>query len=184
MQQYGTAQLLAKATISGPAVYWDDFLGDNDTDIFGKPLNRGEDRLFSTSVAINALLDTWSYMNGSTNAGIIIRKWRPNTPNNVRQIITNAVNWLNSNILTNNYEPENAFFSGSMKTMATVRIEALQSANEQTKLLCVRDLGFTQPTEWSTLTELKLILQTRNTFHQTLLIVSLVLFLPPLINKC
>ncbi len=34
--------------------YWDEFLGD----YAGK--NRGEDRLFATSLAINALIDTWT----------------------------------------------------------------------------------------------------------------------------
>jgi hypothetical protein len=63
MEVYGTDQILALATFVNQGAdmyYWDDFLGDNDVGFFGQKLVRGEDRIFSTSVAINALIDTWS----------------------------------------------------------------------------------------------------------------------------
>lgn len=63
MRGNGTDSILQMAQLDSTDnwVYWDDFLGDNDTNIFGTRENYAEDRLFTTAVAINALIDTWTY---------------------------------------------------------------------------------------------------------------------------
>ena len=73
--------------------------GDNDTSD-GKPLNSAEDRLFSTAMAMNALLDTWTQNNGSCQ-----RKWLANTPSDVQNVVNMAASWLNTFILGNKYLP-------------------------------------------------------------------------------
>ena len=45
---------------------YDDFLGVNDTDIFGKAEPTGEDRIFSTAQTVNVLLASFTYFNNST----------------------------------------------------------------------------------------------------------------------
>jgi hypothetical protein len=115
MENEGTKSLLGTVTYdyNNNWAYWDDFLGDNDTSD-GKPLNSAEDRLFSTAMAMNALLDTWTQNGGSCQ-----RKWLANTPSDVQNVVNMAASWLNTFILGNKYLPENAFFSGSMKDMST-----------------------------------------------------------------
>jgi hypothetical protein len=108
----GTQQLLQRAQSDRDGFYWDDFLGDNDTDIFGRPLNRGEDRIFSTAVATSALLDTWTI----ALPGKCMRSWRASTPANVQRTITLAGNWLAKNVQRGKLALENAFFAGSMKS--------------------------------------------------------------------
>uniref|UniRef100_A0A6B2KZS4 Uncharacterized protein n=1 Tax=Arcella intermedia TaxID=1963864 RepID=A0A6B2KZS4_9EUKA len=94
---------------SNPWTYWDDFLGNNDT-INGVVENSGEDRLYSTAIALNALMDIWSAPTDSCK-----RQWLPNTPQEVKTVTTNAATFLNKYILASDYLPENCFFSGSMK---------------------------------------------------------------------
>ena len=53
-------------------IYWDEFLGN----YAGK--NRGEDRLFATSLAINAIIDIWTYNRNQSDRS---RSWIKNTPN-------------------------------------------------------------------------------------------------------
>jgi len=113
MMTIGTRDLLARAQWDSHSnwVYWDDFLGNNDTDN-GKSVNYAEDRLFSTSMAINALIDTWTTTVSSNNPK---RLWLPQTPSTVKNAVIRAVNWLNHFVLRDDYLPENAFFSGSVK---------------------------------------------------------------------
>ena len=82
-------------------IYWDDFLGDyaNKT--------RGEDRLFSTAVALNALLDAWTVPDAKCK-----RVW-DNAPSKVRTEAERAGNYLADRIFTDSLL--NAFFSGSVK---------------------------------------------------------------------
>ncbi len=114
MENEGTQQILSLSATDGTYTYWDDFLGVNDTDIFGRPINRAEDRLFTTSVAVNALLDTWTLQ--STNG----RKWKPSTPSSVVTSVEEAIEFLNDYILDGTFARENAFFSGSQKGLDTL----------------------------------------------------------------
>eukprot|EP01123_Difflugia_compressa_P014655 TRINITY_DN7887_c0_g1_i1.p1 TRINITY_DN7887_c0_g1~~TRINITY_DN7887_c0_g1_i1.p1 ORF type:complete len:294 (-),score=52.08 TRINITY_DN7887_c0_g1_i1:77-958(-) len=107
----GTATLLAESqsdTVNN-WVYWDDFLGDGDV-IDGKVVNNAEDRLFSTSIALNALLDIWT-----TTTSTCKRQWVSYTPQSVKTTVEGGINFLNKFILGSTYLPENCFFSGSMK---------------------------------------------------------------------
>ena len=73
----------------------------------GKPVNHGQDRIFSTAVAVNVLLYTW--MKGDTLL--------PETPVAVRETVDKAAQWLIKNSLSGKYKPWNAVFSGSVKGM-------------------------------------------------------------------
>ena len=68
-------------------------------------MNRGEDRIFSTAMAVNVLLYTW--MKGDTLL--------PETPAAVRETVDKAAQWLIKNSLSGKYKPWNAVFSGSVK---------------------------------------------------------------------
>ncbi|EFA80569.1 hypothetical protein PPL_06508 [Heterostelium album PN500] len=114
MQGTGTSRLLSKMINQQ---YWDDFLGENSTNIFGKPESLGEDRFFSTALAVNALIDTWTVPNSNPTS---IRVWRSNTPSQVKSAVNAAVQFINDNILENPDQTYNAFFSGSVKSNETL----------------------------------------------------------------
>ncbi|KYQ99756.1 hypothetical protein DLAC_03700 [Tieghemostelium lacteum] len=113
MQTNATNHLLSKQIDSQ---YWDDFLGDADTNIFGKPVQYGEDRFFSTALSVNALIDIWTLPNSNTGSGSPMRIWRPETPAQVISAVSSAAVYINDNILDNPVQCENAFFSGSVKS--------------------------------------------------------------------
>ncbi|KAL5005812.1 hypothetical protein ScPMuIL_016970 [Solemya velum] len=97
-------------------VYFDDFLGNGDTSWTGKPLIRGEDRIFTTSMAVNALITMWTVFDDSTRKLV----WDEFTPLLVKDTVMKSVNWLNANVFSGRYRPWNAMFSGSIKGLATV----------------------------------------------------------------
>jgi hypothetical protein len=78
--------------------YFDDFLGNSDDQF------HPDDRLFSTSLALNALLDlNWNASIGDINPSVV-------------QAMNNSALWLTANIFNEReYLPHNAFFSGSSK---------------------------------------------------------------------
>eukprot|EP01126_Amoeba_proteus_P060596 TRINITY_DN8029_c0_g1_i8.p1 TRINITY_DN8029_c0_g1~~TRINITY_DN8029_c0_g1_i8.p1 ORF type:complete len:202 (-),score=37.20 TRINITY_DN8029_c0_g1_i8:122-727(-) len=84
---------------------WDDFLGNGDN-----PPSYS-DRLFSTSMALNALYDTWTTL--SINGGRLFRK---NVPPPVLAGIEGGSKWLDEKVTTGEYPVENVFFSGSLKS--------------------------------------------------------------------
>ncbi|XP_071949300.1 uncharacterized protein [Antedon mediterranea] len=47
-------------------IFFEEFIGNGDTDLSGQPLKRGEDRLFSTSMVINFYIATWTTQNKAT----------------------------------------------------------------------------------------------------------------------
>ncbi|KAG2375253.1 hypothetical protein C9374_009876 [Naegleria lovaniensis] len=105
---------LAQSTSNGNEYYWDDFLGDF------KDKKYGEDRLFSTSLALSALLDTWtdeysSSSNNNNENGIKQRRFNPNTPTHVKTLISGGIIYLQENLFAFLASHENAFFSGSVK---------------------------------------------------------------------
>nr|XP_022343681.1 uncharacterized protein LOC111136844 [Crassostrea virginica] len=104
-------------------VYYDDFLGNGDQDKDGKPVKYGEDRLFTTSMAINALITTWTYYNDVTGH----LHWDENTPADVKKVVAASVNFLNTYILGDEYKPWNMFFSGSFKGFGTSGRSILQT---------------------------------------------------------
>eukprot|EP01132_Coremiostelium_polycephalum_P010103 gene10103-12392_t len=118
MEGNGTQQLLNRVQYdtSSSYVYWIDFLGDADT-FFGKPEKYGEDRFFSSALAINALIDTWTLPDSTSD--YTLRKWKSNVPTQVLTLIESAVTYLNEYILTKDEYSYNAFFSGSMKSEDT-----------------------------------------------------------------
>eukprot|EP00761_Pharyngomonas_kirbyi_P012945 gb/GECH01012972.1/.p1 GENE.gb/GECH01012972.1/~~gb/GECH01012972.1/.p1 ORF type:complete len:670 (+),score=136.54 gb/GECH01012972.1/:1-2010(+) len=104
LRTHGTQQLLESVASQGNQMFWDDFLGDYG----GK--KRGEDRLFSTALGINALIDIWTQRQGHNG-----RAWLSNTPSAVQDTVDAAVHFMKENVLRDKYPPQNAFFSGSVK---------------------------------------------------------------------
>ncbi|XP_078676657.1 uncharacterized protein LOC144913686 [Branchiostoma floridae x Branchiostoma belcheri] len=112
-----TPKLLARAqTDHGQETFFDDFLGDGDKDIFGRPKIHGEDRIFSTAQVVNTLLATWTTFNRTSKKLV----WIEETPADVKTLVSQAVSWLEKNTLSGRYKPYNAFFSGSTKGLSSV----------------------------------------------------------------
>ncbi|KAL8575183.1 hypothetical protein ACOMHN_042493 [Nucella lapillus] len=101
--------------------YYDDFLGDADLDAHNKTEMKAEDRLYTTTMAINALLTTWTLTNTTSTTTTVT--WRTGTPDEVKTTTSKAVKWLNTHILGLKYKPYNAFFSGSVKGKTTSPID-------------------------------------------------------------
>lgn len=72
--------------------------------MIGKRVERGEDRLCSTAMAINTLLYTW--MEGD--------RWVPSVPSLVKDLVGNASLWLAKNVKQG--KAYNVVFSGSVKS--------------------------------------------------------------------
>ena len=107
----------------------DDFLGD-----YGQ-VERGEDRLFSTALAINMLIDVWSVPStydlarcSSTAGGVLIvygwgdsngsgckLQWARDVPEIIAPLVSGGIAYLRRYLLSGEFELGNAFFSGSMK---------------------------------------------------------------------
>lgn len=115
MRNKVTADILQEAIKSADGgIYFDDFLGDGDFDIKGNAIKYAEDRLFTTSMAVNTLINIWTSTEGDTLAFL------NNTPSSVNETIQQSVKWLNDNILGTHLKPWNAFFSGSGKGQASL----------------------------------------------------------------
>ncbi|KAL5014184.1 hypothetical protein ScPMuIL_008454 [Solemya velum] len=98
-------------------VYFDNFIGDGDRSWWtNKPVMRGEDRIFTTSMAVNALITMWTVFDDS----IQTLKWYKTTPRSVKDTVRKAVNWLYDNVLSGAYKPWNAMFSGSFRGFTTI----------------------------------------------------------------
>ena len=92
-------------------VYFDDFIGDGDIDENGDPLHRGEDRIFSTSMAANSLMYTWSVYDRKTKS----LTWKPKVPASVVTTVEGCVRWLILHATDADFKPWNAFFSSGRK---------------------------------------------------------------------
>nr|KAG5710699.1 hypothetical protein BaRGS_035101 [Batillaria attramentaria] len=140
-----TKDIMEKAKAEGQdMLYFDDFLGDGDVDKHNQTLVRGEDRLFTTSVAINALLSTWTVFS-DVNKTIY---WKTNTPTDVRNTVDKSVRWLTSNILEDTYKPFNVFFSGSTKGKSGTIPE-----DQYKVLITEKHFGMTTPTNFTSFNE-------------------------------
>ncbi|XP_038064437.1 uncharacterized protein LOC119734887 [Patiria miniata] len=117
LQSRVTTDILAEAkTEGGKWAYFDDFLGGADETWEGKPKNSADDRLFTTSMAVNALIATWTTQDKATGQ----LTWAKDTPVDVIRVVDQAVSWLAEFILSDDYKPLNAFFSGSVKGTSTM----------------------------------------------------------------
>ena len=106
-----TMQLCSKALeLDKNQIYFQEFLGNAGN------YSRGEDRLFSTGLAFNSLLNIWTFKNVSNNNFYYIE----NTPERVKTIINGSVNYIIKNINGCFASLENSFFSGSVKTLDTL----------------------------------------------------------------
>lgn len=111
-----TESIILKAKYKGSdQIYYDDFLGNGDLTPDNKTLKRAEDRIFTTAMAANALLYTWTSLNNTTKR----IQWRDNTPDSVRHTVQGCINWLSEHVLGLEFKPWNAFFSGSFKGPTT-----------------------------------------------------------------
>ncbi|CAF3136524.1 unnamed protein product [Rotaria socialis] len=90
---------------------YDDFLGVNDTNIFGKSEPSGEDRVFSTAQTVNILIASFTYLDGNTGK----LKWITDGPqiDTIKIMVNKSISWLLDNVFK--YQPFNCFFSGSVK---------------------------------------------------------------------
>ncbi|EGC30515.1 hypothetical protein DICPUDRAFT_157748 [Dictyostelium purpureum] len=114
-KSYITKFLLKKVKRSANECYWEDFLGNGDS-LDGKPVNYSEDRFFSTSCAINILIDTWSTpMHKGSNQ----IKWKENLPSEIKKLVDSSYSYLIENILKNKDMDNNIFFSSHTKGKAT-----------------------------------------------------------------
>ena len=91
---------------------YDDFLGVNDTNIFGKAKPSGEDRIFSTAQTVNTLIASFTYFDQTSGKlqWINVDQGELKT---VQAMINHSVSWLIENAFK--YQPYNCFFSGSVK---------------------------------------------------------------------
>ncbi|XP_033100316.1 uncharacterized protein LOC117103802 [Anneissia japonica] len=111
LQGKASEMILSEANPDGNGLYFEEFLGNGDTDFSGAPMKRGEDRLFSTSMVINFYIATWAVQDKTTGK----LHWTEGTPNDIKEVVEKAVKWLNTYILEDTYKPFGAFFSGSFK---------------------------------------------------------------------
>ncbi|XP_053378444.1 uncharacterized protein LOC123526341 [Mercenaria mercenaria] len=94
-------------------LHWFEF-GDSDISFFNKTVNRAEDRIFTTAVSLNALINTWTL----TKEKQLI--WEKETPDFVRNTVEKLAMWLDRNVLSDKYKPWNSFFSGSGKSVKSL----------------------------------------------------------------
>ena len=109
MQKYGTPQMLTfkKDDASSGVVYWDDFLGNGDLS------PNFEDRVFSSSMAFNALVNTWTEGYRASDGSKRLRYSSDISPL-LATTIERAAQFLLSKE-TDALPQENAFFSASVK---------------------------------------------------------------------
>ncbi len=106
LRQAGTEQLLCRARGN-----------DGDDGVFWRGVfENGSDRVYSRSVAINALLDIWT-VKAQPEAGLV---WMPNTPSEVKAVVRKGVRWLVQAITVRGLSLYNACFSGSIRGYATL----------------------------------------------------------------
>jgi hypothetical protein len=112
MRRYGTEQLLTMMKREGYYVYWDDFLGNGDLNSDGVPSPKFEDRVFSTTVALNALIDAWTI--SKTVGSSRYLSWDESAPSSIRSVIFSGIQWILDK--SQSFSKENVFFSGSVKS--------------------------------------------------------------------
>lgn len=115
LKTHSSQTILNTAKCDGNYCFWDDFLGNGDKLKDQITIQFNEDRVFSTSMALNALIDTWTTtFNSDTQSDVRTLKWDKNAAPGVKQVILKAIHWLL--LESHKFPKENAFFSGSIKT--------------------------------------------------------------------
>eukprot|EP01132_Coremiostelium_polycephalum_P006678 gene6678-8262_t len=99
-------------------IYWESFLGNADT-VNGSKIKYSEDRFFSTALAINSLIDIWTVPIRS-DVKSIKRKWKENTPIDVKLIVDLSIEYLKKNILKDIVKSSGPFFTFSPNTPETI----------------------------------------------------------------
>ena len=123
----GTATMLGQAqhapsgtpTPTAGQVWWDEFLGDADTDAQGNPAPLHEDRLFTTAMALNALMASWTTQSADSGA----LAWASTPSSQLLQTISGGCAFLDAELVRSGpgaFAPSNAFFSGSVKGRTTL----------------------------------------------------------------
>ncbi|XP_076085251.1 uncharacterized protein LOC143056058 [Mytilus galloprovincialis] len=99
-------------------IYFDDFLGDGDIGLDGSDLKRAEDRLFTTSMAMNTLIDAFTVFDPATKK----LQWvgSSGTIDKVKKYVDGSVAFLKDFTLGGSYKTWNAFFSGSGKGLKSL----------------------------------------------------------------
>ncbi|KAK6167741.1 hypothetical protein SNE40_021702 [Patella caerulea] len=115
LKDHATTRVIKSAVLEDvDLLYFDDFLGDDDRSIFNKSKNDAEDRIFTTTMALNTLLTTWT-VQAKDNTTL---SWQKDKPANVITTVDKGINWLLRYALSDQYKPWNAFFSGSVKSLS------------------------------------------------------------------
>ncbi|KAK6175567.1 hypothetical protein SNE40_014002 [Patella caerulea] len=112
LETHVTSKILTQAKPEGSnMLYFDDFLGDRDYDDNNHTLVKGDDRIFTTAMAVNTLISTWSIFDDKSSKLF----WKKDVTLNVKDVISKCVNWLVKYTLSDDFKPWNCFFSGSGK---------------------------------------------------------------------
>jgi len=112
LKSYGTSQLLSKVEKDDEEnYYFEEFLGNAGN------YSRGEDRIFSSGLALNSLINIWTIKTHVENKTMLI--FEPDTPEEVKKTIRNTANYILNNINSYFALLDNAFFSGSVKGQST-----------------------------------------------------------------
>jgi len=119
MRKYGMEQIFNSASTEHDSFtgktysYWDDFLGNSDgEDIFRRTAY--EDRVFSTAVTLNAIIDCWTRTVSDPHSKIVRREWIQNVDDSAKQLVETGINWILDK--SDSFPRENAFFSGSVRS--------------------------------------------------------------------
>lgn len=108
LKKIATQQLLDNiVSRKNDQAYCDEFLGN------GANYTRGEDRLFSTGLVLNALLDIWTHKVSAN--GIYHLTYDQEVPKEVPVIVEKLSNFVIANVNRWSTSKDNAFFSGSYK---------------------------------------------------------------------
>ena len=112
MQNYATNQILSSVKHEdqsfGTFYFWDGFLGNADTNLNNEPTPHYYDRVFNTAMYSNTLLGIWTTFD---------LKWLESTPSEVQTVLKGSNLFLRiESFDVVKYRPNNAFFSGSVKT--------------------------------------------------------------------
>lgn len=121
----GTTSLLSRAQpITNPdgsaGAVFDEFLGNADVDAQGNPKPAHDDRLYTTAMAANALLASWTTATANTQAPVETLSWVADVPATVQSTVLAACAFLDSSLVSGELLPSNAFFSGSVKGSTTL----------------------------------------------------------------
>lgn len=116
MKKFGTQEIIRNSFCDPSYCYWDDFLGNSEHSRIGnKTIRLNEDRVFSTSMALNALIDTWTVRQNVS--GAIHLQLRTDIDPQLEFIVQRAIAWILEQ--SHRSPKENAFFSGSIKNSAS-----------------------------------------------------------------